>query len=179
MLAERLAPSPRLVPADAAERFLVMGLCHEIAGENGFGWIRRITLFSARPATPLAPPPPSTRNFAVGSSVQRGYALNEQTIALAPGRLVEILTILAERLHAQRKAGSAYLVGQGLTAADIYWACFACMIDPMPHEINPMPEQVRGAYKLTFPALEAAKDKILFEHRDFIYRTHLELPLRF
>src|SRR5262245_53614341 len=47
LLAERLAPSPSLLPADAAERALVFGLAHEICGEAGLGWSRRLHLIHA------------------------------------------------------------------------------------------------------------------------------------
>src|SRR5260370_15079044 len=41
-LAERLAPKPSLIPADAAQRALMIGLSHEICGEMGIGWNRRL-----------------------------------------------------------------------------------------------------------------------------------------
>jgi len=44
LLAERLAPTPSLLPADPAERALVFGLAHEICGEAGLGWSRRLQL---------------------------------------------------------------------------------------------------------------------------------------
>jgi glutathione S-transferase len=43
-LAERLAPNPPLLPSDPDERALCYGLSHEIAGELGFGWCRRLML---------------------------------------------------------------------------------------------------------------------------------------
>src|SRR5215471_17382989 len=45
MLAERLAPEPALLPREAEERALAIGLCHEIVGEGGLGWNRRLLLF--------------------------------------------------------------------------------------------------------------------------------------
>src|SRR5215510_8133359 len=44
LLAERLKPSPSLLPADPLERALVFGLGHEICGEAGLGWARRLQL---------------------------------------------------------------------------------------------------------------------------------------
>jgi hypothetical protein len=38
---------------------------------------------------------------------------------------------------------------------------------------------MRESYALRDPAVRAAADEILLEHRDFIYRTHLALPLDF
>ena len=37
-LAERLAPTPSLLPADAALRTLSLGLARDICGEGGLGW---------------------------------------------------------------------------------------------------------------------------------------------
>ena len=47
LLAERLAPTPSLLPADPAERALVFGLAHEICGQDGLGWARRLQLIHA------------------------------------------------------------------------------------------------------------------------------------
>src|SRR5713226_5667222 len=43
-LAERLAPKPSLMPADATQRALMIGLSHEICGQMGIGWNRRLQL---------------------------------------------------------------------------------------------------------------------------------------
>jgi len=43
-LAERLAPKPALVPADPEQRALLFGLAHEICGEMGLGWCRRLEI---------------------------------------------------------------------------------------------------------------------------------------
>src|SRR5689334_7992556 len=47
LLAERLTPSPSLLPTDPAERAIVFGLGHEICGEAGLGWSRRLQLIHA------------------------------------------------------------------------------------------------------------------------------------
>ena len=47
LLAERLAPTPALLPADPAERALVFGLGHEICSEAGLGWSRRLQMIHA------------------------------------------------------------------------------------------------------------------------------------
>ena len=45
-LAERLAPKLSLIPTDATQRALMIGLSHEICGEMGIGWNRRLQLFA-------------------------------------------------------------------------------------------------------------------------------------
>ena len=47
LLAERLAPAPPLIPAKADERALAFGFAHEICGEGGLGWSRRLQLIHA------------------------------------------------------------------------------------------------------------------------------------
>src|ERR1700722_7651887 len=54
-LAERLAPKPSLLPADATQRALMIGLSHEICGEMGIGWNRRLQLFAPMMASGNAP----------------------------------------------------------------------------------------------------------------------------
>ena len=48
LLAERLAPTPSLAGGPRAR--LVFGLAHEICGEDGLGWARRLQLVARRPA---------------------------------------------------------------------------------------------------------------------------------
>jgi cysteine desulfurase len=47
-LLERLAPNKPLIPTDPEQRVRLFGLGHEICGELGFGWNRRLDMF--RPA---------------------------------------------------------------------------------------------------------------------------------
>jgi glutathione S-transferase len=173
LLAERMRPDVPLLPADPAERALMFGLSHEICGEDGFGWTRRLTMFDAiwaavRNGAPLEPGM---------EAMLRDYRVSEAACAGATPRLIALLSMLAARLHAQRAAGSRYLVGDRMTACDLYWACFAALLDPLPQEVNPMPGFVRHIYASVTREVAAAKDPILLEHRDFIYATHLTLPL--
>ena len=52
LLAERLSPQPPLLPTDPAQRALTFGLAHEICGEEGLGWMRRLQLVHAGRTTP-------------------------------------------------------------------------------------------------------------------------------
>jgi glutathione S-transferase len=174
LLAERLAPEPRLIPEDPSERALVFGLAHEICGEEGFGWARRLMLLHGlvRPEVPEV-----ARSMA--EYMGRKYGLTPETGEAAPQRTAEILRLFSERLLAQRERGSRFFVGDALSAVDIYWATFATLIDPLPHELCPMPKGIRGSYLLTDPDVRKAADPILIEHRDFMYREYLTLPLDF
>jgi len=174
-LAERLQPEPALIPRAPAERALMFGLLREIAGEQGLGWCRRLTLFH-----PLLSSPGARENPALEIVVRLGerYRYSAAAAEAAPARIAGILDLLAERLAAQRAAGSRYLVGDSLSALDIYWATFAGMLAPLPAELCPMQDFMRQQYTATDPALLGALAPALLEHRDFVYRKHLELPVR-
>ena len=167
-LAERLAPEPSLVPADPELRVRMFGLSNEICGERGFGWERRLMLLAG-----LGTGNDVTRTLA------RRYGYDEAATAAAPARTAAILLLLSKQLRAQRAAGSRYFVGDRLSALDLYWAAFALMLEPLPAEHCSLHPRMRESYALRDPAVRAAADPILLEHRDFIYRTHLTLPLDF
>ena len=51
------------------------------------------------------------------------------------------------------------------------------LLQPLPHELCPMPQPFRKMYTNTDPVVQAAVKPILLEHRDFIYHEYLELPI--
>ena len=168
LLAERLAPEPPLLPADPLERATVRGLCEEIGGADGFGWNRRLMMLA--PLHAAGELPESAAGMRRRLSARYGYS--DAAAARAPRRVAEITALLAGRLHAQRAAGSPYLVGERISAADCSWAAFAAMLRPLPEADCAMPAPMRASYALSEPF-----DPILLEHRDFVYREHLTLPL--
>lgn len=171
LLAERLAPAPALLPKDAAQRALVFGLAHEICGEDGLGWARRLQLVQAGLQNAGGFP------GRVAAYLARKYGRAPETGAGAGARVVELLTMLAERLKAQRQSGSRYYVGGSLSAVDVYSATFAAMFGPLPPGQCAMEASSRAAFETLDAATATALDPILFEHRDMMYRQWLELPL--
>ena len=171
LLCERLAPEPALLPTDAADRALVMGLAHEICGEMGLGWTRRLASVKSGLEGGAGFPAPVAQYLAD----KYGYREPEAD-AIAP-RVQALLRMLATRLHAQKKAGSDYYVGDALTAVDIYSATFMALLSPLPIEQCPMPEAMHAAFGAMDDATRDALDPILLAHRDHVYETHLELPL--
>jgi glutathione S-transferase len=97
----------------------------------------------------------------------------------AAARAAQILRLLAEQLRAQRQRGSAYLVGDRLSGADLAWAAFSNMCAPLPHAQCPMPDFMRSMYTCADPQVVAALDPILLEHRDRLFRETIGLPLDF
>jgi len=172
-LAERLAPSPSLIPANIDERILMFGYSNEICGETGFGWSKRLMLIHATLSDP------NTHEAARTSSLHFGkkYGYTPEAGAAAPARVAQILQLLNLRLEQQQRQGSKFFIGNQLSALDIYWAAFAALIQPLPQELCPMPPAFRTRYTNTDPVVQAAVTPLLFEHRDFIYHEYLELPI--
>ena len=167
---EKLAPSPPLLPADSAARAQVFGIVNEIAGEWGFGWCSRLMMFNqVDTASKKAGggPPPTI------STLMDLYGYGAQTVENAPARIIDIIKTLAKVLHEQRAKGSRFFVGTQLTAADVYWAAFSYMVELLPDDIHYMPEDMRALRDCKHPDILAAKDAILIEHRNAMFREHL------
>jgi glutathione S-transferase len=170
MLAERLAPEPPLLPADPEERAWMLGLSHEILGENGLAWTRRLQLvhaglcerggFQGRVAAYLG------KRYGYSSAHAERYS----------ERVAALLSMLAKRLRSQAASGG-YLSGTGLTAVDIYCATVMALFSPLPAAVCEMQLPARAAFETLDEPTAAALDPILLEHRDRIYARHLVLPL--
>ena len=174
MLAERLAPEPVLLPADSAARVETLGLIAEMASENGLAWQRRLQMIPVMQALGANHP-----LHAVADQLAARYGYSAVALARSAQRSADILRMLAARLRAQQGRGSDYLVGDGFTAADLYWACFSQLVQPMADSDNPMPAAMRPVYQAADPAVLEAIDPILIDHRRMIYDRHLTLPLEF
>jgi glutathione S-transferase len=174
-LAERLAPEPPLLPADARARAECLGLADAIAGESGFGWCRRLMMVEQMMRAPKLPEP----FVKLRDTLAWRYGWSEEAGKRAPERCAEVLELLATRLKAQTERGSRYLVGEALSVADLTWATFAVLVRPLPPDVCPMPGATRALYEVQHPTIEAALTPALLAHRDQIYAEHLPLPLDF
>ena len=168
-LAERIAPEPMLIPADATQRALMIGLSHEICGEMGIGWNRRLQLF----APAFAAGNPSAGISRMGDK----YGYNEGDVKAAGGRTAASLNALATQLKSQYARGVKCFVGDALSALDIYWTAFSNFLDPLPKEQNPMSEGLRRGFTASDPVVKAALDPLLLEHRSRIFRQHFRDPM--
>ncbi len=102
-LAERLAPSPALIPPDPERRTLLFGLAHEICGEMGLGWCGRLLMIAAS----LKADPENAFFTSFGAK----YGYSQAAAAAAPGRFAAVLRQLDARLAESRAAGGRYLLG--------------------------------------------------------------------
>ena len=161
-MAERIgaAGTPVLIPEIFELRVEVFGLCAVVLAEDGFVWNMRILI-----DTPLG----------------RKYGFSEEACAAAPGKIAEVIALIDHRLKAQEEHGSRYLVGDMLTAADIYWATLSMSVLPVPPEIMPPTRQNKAmlryfAANSEIPVIADALTKRIEDHQRFILVTHCETP---
>lgn len=169
MLLERLAPTPSLVPADATQRALMIGLSNEICGEGGIAWNRRLQMFAPAMESGTAP------EGVARMSAKYGYA--EGAMLGISERTAGSLQAISKQLQAQHARGATFLIGDALSALDIYWVAFMNLLDPLPPEMCPMPEAWRPAFSVTDPVMKAALDPTLVSHRDRIFRKYFRNPM--
>lgn len=172
-LAERLAPDPPLVPAEVEERAVMLGLSHELCGERGLGWNRRLQLF--RPIVESGEAPEGVRRMC------RKYRYDPEELDFADRAVPQQLQALAERLKAQYAVDRHFLVGNALTAADVYFTAFMSLIHLLPKEQCPMSDEWRAVYMygMDEPSMREAVDPILIEHRDRIFERYFRNPMEF
>lgn len=161
-LAEQIgaAGTPILIPDNFEQRAEVLGLCGILLAEDGLIWNMRIL---------------------IDSPLGQKYGFSDRASAAAPGKMAEIITLLDRRLEAQLHRGSNYLVGDALTAVDIYWATFSMTVVPPPPEIMPLTRQNRGMLKYfeangQIPEIARVLTKRIEDHQRFILTTYCETP---
>ena len=161
-LAERIgsATSPALIPADFEQRVEVFGLCSVVLGEDGLVWNMRIMNDG-----PLG----------------RKYGYTEAASLTAPAKIAEITGLIDRRLEKQAEHGSRYLVGETLTAADIYWATMSMSITAVPPEIMPVTEQNQGMLKFfaansKIPIIAEVLSHRIEAHQRHILQAYCETP---
>ncbi|MEO1610765.1 MAG: glutathione binding-like protein [Pseudomonadota bacterium] len=165
-LAERLAPTPVLLPE--AQREDILAFIDDLANEGGLGWDRRVQLvhWSLQGKGGF--------NGQVAGYLAAKYGHSEDAGEAASAKVIERLSALTAKLKASK---SGYYFGDALTAADLYAAAFMALFAPLPHDQCAMSPPAREAFSMLDEATGAAVDPILLSHRDRIYADHLELPL--
>ena len=166
LLLERLVPDKPLVPQDPSARVQLFGLAHEICGELGFGWNRRLDMIHAGMKPGEAPK---------GLGAKYGY--NETDGTLASTRTIAFIEHLAETLKAQADRGSEFLIGDTVTAVDFYWAAFSNLVAIQPPDECPLDPAVRPMFENVSAQVADAVDPILIEHRDRIMRSFFKIPM--
>lgn len=171
LLAERVAPTPSLLPPVPADRVEAFRLAHELCGEGGLGWSRRLWL------THLGLKGEGGFNKPVAQYLAGKYGYSEEAGSAARGRVIEILVLFTERLTQQQARGFDYFFDCGMTAVDVYVAAFMGLLQPLPDDVCNMRAAARSAFSdLDDETREAAE--LLLEHRDLMYDRWLEAVLR-
>ena len=161
-LAEKIGAtdSLALIPDSFKLRAEMFGLCAIVLAEDGIVWNMRILNDN-----PLA----------------RKYGYSEAASSDALSKIAEGITLLDSRLEAQAELGSRYLVGDTLTAADIYWATMSMALVPAPPEIMPRTRQNKGLLawfeqNSKVPEIAAALTERIEDHQRYILKTYCETP---
>ena len=161
-LAERIGAegTPKLIPDDFAQRAQVLGLCAIVLAEDGIVWNMRLLADS-----PLA----------------RKYGYSEAASAAAAGKMAEGIALIGRLLAEQAERGSRFLVGDSVTALDVYWATMSMTVIQPPPEIMPLTQQNKGMMKYfarngQIPAIADAVTDQMVEHQRFILTTYCECP---
>lgn len=168
LMAERLAPDPSLLPPDPLERAVMMGLSHELLGEGGLCWSRRLQGVHGGLAGEGGFSPK------VSGYLAKKYGYDPKTAGDVHARILALLGMFADRLH---QSNGDYLMGSVFTAVDIYLAASIALFAPLPPDQCAMIDSFRRAYAWLDASTKAALDPVLLQHRDRIYARHLELPL--
>ena len=154
MLAERLAPTPSLLPDSAHDRALMIGLANELCGELGLGWNRRLQMFA--PAIDSGSPPEGVARM--GSK----YGYRRADVAAASGEVAK---------------GRPFFIGNRLSALDIYWVAFMNLLQLSPPSQCEVPDPLREMIDSTPAEVMAALDPLLVSHRDRIFNAHFRNPM--
>ncbi|MBT6348301.1 MAG: hypothetical protein HOJ50_04000 [Proteobacteria bacterium] len=161
-LADRIgaAGTPILIPDNPELRVEVIGLCAIVLAEDGLVWNMRIL---------------------IDSPLGQKYGFSEEASALAPRKIAEVIDLLDRRLEAQSQRGSKYLVGDTLTAVDIYWATLSMSLLPPPTDIMPLTRQNQSMMKYfeansRIPEIAAALTKRIEDHQRYILTNYCETP---
>lgn len=169
-LAERLSTEPSLLPEGATDRTLFFGLAHEICGEMGLGWCRRlISIHEGLRANPDA-------GFLKHLANKYGYH-SPDLAELAKARAISVLNQLDSLLELRAQEGVHFFFGKELGALDIYFAAFSNLIDPLPDEYCPIPDALRPMFTASDRETQTAFTPLLRSHRDLVFHEHLGLPM--
>lgn len=172
LLAERLAPLPALLPEDPAQRALAFGLCHELLGEQGLAWSRRLHLIHLGLEGAEGGFAPQVAQY-----LGKKYGYHPELGAAAGARTRVLLGMFADRLRAQRADGSDYYLGDAPTVVDVHAATALATFAPLPEEQCAMRASTRAVFETHDDPTRDALDPILMAHRDMMYARHFELPL--
>ncbi|MEM8561432.1 MAG: glutathione binding-like protein, partial [Pseudomonadota bacterium] len=143
--------------------------------ENGMLWSTRQIMFRVM-ADALG------EDVVANNPMFSDYRYSRDAADAAIERAIAILQRVEDQLTQQSAIGSQYLVGDRLSAVDLYWACFSQTLDPLPQDVNPMPDSLRTTWASAMAVMSEAgytPHQRLFDHRNRIFEDDIGLPLAF
>ena len=170
-LAESMKPEPALIPPDPSDRALMFGLAHELLGQHGLCWSRRLMMLQ-----PLMQLPEDNPVRAIGARLAGKYGYDEDQAEAAPARIAGIVDAFSQQLARQRELGRPGFVGEAISAVDVYWAAAVGILSPLPEDVCPMNPMMRGQYDSPHPLIDEALEPALLAHRDDVYARFMEYP---
>ncbi len=165
---ERLQPEPRLIPEDEASRVQMFGLAHELLGPDGYCANRRNWINAQ----------PENRAALSADALLRLRAHGTGETDRAPLRIRQILEHFGAILREQYARGSRFVLGDSITAIDLYWAASCALSHPLSEPLCPLNPFIRAVYTEHLLEVLSSTDALLLKHRDYIYQTYLELPVQ-
>ena len=169
-LAERIGSGPSLIPDNIDDRMRMVGIISELADEGGLLWQARMGMLAAGHK--------AQGDAVLQTPMFKEYGYSPEAFEKSRERIKDIIVMMATQAAAQKAAGSNYLVGDTLTAADIYWAFFSQPFKISPPDINPMEDPMRSVWAASGKAFEDM-DQTMFELRDFTFANHIKTPMEF
>ena len=116
-LAERLGAGAALIPGDVKERMQMVALNNELIGEGGWVWHMRLLMLGLGGAEQVD-------QAARKNPMYAQYGYSEKTHAEAKTAALERIVVFANHAKTQLNQ-SNFLIGDQLSALDIYWAYFS------------------------------------------------------
>jgi glutathione S-transferase len=172
VLAERLGGAP-LVPDEPARRAQLFGLLHEIAGEEGLTWSCRLMMIDAGLTTG------GQRGFPlqVARYLAPKYGHREGCAPAARAAIDQRLAFFEALAREARAAGRPYLLGDAVSALDVYLATSLTPLAGITQADCPaMVPQVLTAFQHLVEDM-GPLPAALREHRELMLQRHLGAPI--
>ena len=163
-LAERLERRRPLIPVDLEGRIRMLGLCHEVMGPLGLVWHTRLMLLDVSLKTggkcgfPLR----------LAEFLSRKYGYGQQPIETSHHRVQEILVKLATLRELNRELEPNFILGEQLTALDIYCAAALGVMALLPDEQCPLQPAMRLIFESAAKEIKWAIPETLLAHRNIV-----------
>lgn len=172
-LADRLAPTPSLIPTDVERRIQMFGLANELLGQQGLVWNARLM------AVDLGFQTRGQHGWALPAAEYLGsrYGYREGCGPDAAARFEAILGVLDARLLQGQRLTGPYYFGREMSALDIYSATVLDSLIPLPHDACPLPAKTRAAFESRLDAIRPLVPESLLAHRDMMHEQHIPLPM--